>query len=171
MKKLLVLGFALMLLNACKNEKQRYFSESAEINTFRTSISDYNKADWTAWSAHFADTIKFYVNSTKGVSINEFKQSQMDLLINFSSYSFLNKDSFMEMVVDSDEETWINYWATWRGTLDANQKEIDIPVHITSQFIDGKMVKLYSYWDSAPITAALHEIATERIAAEVEQQE
>ena len=62
------------------------------------------------------------------------------------------------MVIDSDDESWLNYWGTWRGKLKANDKEIDIPVHITSQYVDGKVVQLYNYWDSAPITAALGEI-------------
>ena len=171
MKKLFLLSLALMLFNSCAKEKQRYFSESTEINTFKTSIADYGNADWDAWSTHFADTTKFYVNSTKGVSLNDFKQSQINLLSSFSSYAFLNKDSFIEMVLDSDDETWINYWATWRGTLKANDKEIDVPVHITSQFLDGKIVKLYSYWDSAPITAALHEIASNQVVTEPDGQE
>jgi len=62
------------------------------------------------------------------------------------------------MVLDSDNETWVNYWATWRGKLKANGKEVSVPVHITSEYVDGKIVQLYNYWDSAPITAAMAEI-------------
>ncbi|MDU8886955.1 ester cyclase [Yeosuana sp. MJ-SS3] len=157
MKKLLLLGLAVILFTSCQNE-QRYFTESPEITSFKTSLEQYKNGDWDAWSAHFADTAKFFVNSNKSVNIDDFKKGQLNLLSNFSSYGFIDQGSFMEMVLDSDDETWVNYWATWRGKLKANDKEIDIPVHITSEYVDGKVVQLYNYWDSAPITQALSEI-------------
>ena len=158
MKKLILLGLTALFFMACQNQTQRYFSESAEMDSFKTSITQYADGDWDGWSAHFSDTAKFFVNSNKAVNIDQFKEGQHGLLSNFSSYGFIDKGSFMEMVLDSDDETWVNYWATWRGKLKANDKEIDIPVHITSQYVDGKVVQLYNYWDSAPITAALGEI-------------
>ena len=158
MKKLFLLGLAVTLFSACQNEPKRYFSESAEIDSFKTSITEYGNGDWDAWRSHFADTAKLYVNSTKPITVADLENAQKQLLLNFSSYGFLDKDSFIEMVLDSDDETWVNYWATWQGKLKANDQVIDVPVHITSQFINGKVVKLFDYWDSAPITAALEEI-------------
>ena len=157
MKKLLLLGLTVILFTACQHE-QRYFSESPEIDSFKASLEQYKNGDWDAWSAHFADTTKFHVNSNKGISLEEFKNGQLGILSNFTSYGFLDKGSFAEMVLDSDNETWVNYWATWQGTLKANGKEMNIPVHITSRYIDGKVVDFYNYWDSAPITVALAEI-------------
>lgn len=159
MKKLFLLGLALILFIACQKEQtQRYFSESSEIDSFKSSVIEYANGDWDTWSSHFADTAKFYVNSNKAISLVEFKKGQQELLSNFSSYGFIEKGSFIEMVLDSDDETWINYWATWQGKLKANDQEISIPVHITQQYIDGKGVTLHNYWDSAPITAALGKI-------------
>ena len=80
------------------------------------------------------------------------------MLSNFSSYGFQDKGSFIEMVLDSEDETWVYYWANWHGTLKANGQEIDVPVHIASQYVDGKVVELHDYYDSAPITVALAEI-------------
>tara|TARA_R110000868_G_scaffold82992_8_gene234430 strand:+ start:3903 stop:4817 length:915 start_codon:yes stop_codon:yes gene_type:complete len=161
MKKLPLLGLALLFLLSCNKEKQRYFAHSPEMNSMKASITEYANGDWDAWSTHFADTAKFYVNSNKGLNIDEFKKGQLDLLSNFSSYGFVEKNSWMEMVVDTTEETWVNYWATWRGTLKATNREIDVPVHISSRFIDGKVVRLENYWDSAPITTALSKIEKE----------
>ena len=157
MKRLLLLGLSVILFTACQQE-QRYFSESSEITSMKASITQYADGDWEAWSSHFSDTAKFYINSNKAINIDEFKQGQLGLLSNFSSYGFVKEGSFTEMVLDSDDETWVNYWATWKGTLKANGQEIDIPVHITSEYVDGKVVQLYNYWDSAPITNALAEI-------------
>ncbi len=161
MKKLFLLGLAVILFIGCKKQEQRYFAHSPEMNSMKASITEYANGDWDAWSAHFADTAKFYVNSNKGLNIDEFKKGQLDLLSNFSSYGFVEKNSWMEMVVDTTEETWVNYWATWHGVLKANNQEIDVPVHISSRFVDGKVVHLENYWDSAPITSALTEIAQE----------
>lgn len=158
MKKLFLLGFALILFFNCEKPKQRYFSESPEITSFKASISGYNNGDWEAWHTHFADTAKLYINSLKSISASDLENAQKELLPNFSSYAFQDKGTFIEMVLDRDNETWVNYWANWHGTLNANGKEIDVPVHITAQYIDGKIVELYDYWDSAPITAALAEI-------------
>jgi len=159
MKKLLALGIAVLLFAACQQqEKKRYFSESPEIEAVKASISDYNNGDWESWKAHFADTAKLYVNSLKSISAVDLENAQKELLSNFSSYGFQDEGTFIEMVIDKDDETWVNYWANWHGTLKANGKEIDVPVHFTSQFIDGKIVQFYDYWDSAPITAALAEI-------------
>ncbi|GAA4270326.1 ester cyclase [Hyunsoonleella aestuarii] len=158
MKKLFVFWLATILFVACQNEPQRYFSESPEIESFKTSLEQYKNGEWDAWSAHFADTTKFHVNSNKGISLEEFKEGQHDITSNFSSYGFLDQGSFIEMVLDKDDETWVNYWATWQGTLKANDKKINIPVHITSRYIDGKVVDFYNYWDSAPLTTALAEI-------------
>ena len=157
MKRLLLLGLSVILFTACQQE-QRYFSESSEITSMKASITQYADGDWEAWSSHFSDTAKFYINSNKAINIDEFKQGQLGLLSNFSSYGFVKEGSFTEMVLDSDDETWVNYWATWKGTLKANGQEIDVPVHITSEYVDGKVVQLYNYWDSAPITNALAEI-------------
>ncbi|MFT4855804.1 MAG: hypothetical protein ACI9UV_001774 [Algoriphagus sp.] len=33
-----------------------------------------------------------------------------------------------------------------------------MPVHLTSQFVDGKIVKTYGYWDASALTMALTKI-------------
>ncbi len=158
MKKLFLLGLAVILFTACQNQEQRYFSESPEIDSFKASISEYGSGNWEAWHKHFADTAKIYVNSLKSITATVLENAQKEMLANFSSYGFQDKGSFIEMVLDSDNETWVYYWANWHGTLKANGQEIDVPVHIASQYVDGKVVELYDYYDTAPITDALAEI-------------
>jgi hypothetical protein len=163
MKKKLLLGLTLILLVACDQPKQRYFSESPEIDSFKASITEYGNGDWDTWRTHFADTCKLYINSLKSIKVADLEAAQKELLSNFSSYGFQDKGAFAEMVVDKDEETWVNYWANWHGTLKENSKEIDVPVHITAQYINGKVVEMYDYYDSAPITLALQEIEADKI--------
>lgn len=158
MKKLFLLGLTLILFFNCEKPKQRYFSESPEISSMKASITEYNNGDWESWRTHFADTAKLYINSLKSISTSDLENAQKEMLLSFSTYGFQDKGSFVEMVIDSTEKTWVNYWANWHGTLKDNGKEIDVPVHITAQYIDGKVVKMYDYYDSNPITVALAEI-------------
>lgn len=157
MKKLFLLAVTLIMFTACQQE-QRYFSESPEIDSFKASISEYGSGNWEAWHSHFSDTAKVYVNSLKSITATDLENAQKEMLSNFSSYGFQDKGSFIEMVLDSEDETWVYYWANWHGTLKANGQEIDVPVHIASQYVDGKIVELHDYYDSAPITVALAEI-------------
>ena len=158
MKNILFLALALLMLTACEKQKQRYLTESPEINAFKASISEYGSGDWETWRTHFSDTAKLYINSPKSISASDLENAQKEMLASFSSYGFQEKGSFVEMVIDNEEETWVNYWANWHGILKDNGKEIDVPVHITAQYVDGKVVEMYDYYDSAPITAAIAEI-------------
>ena len=63
MKKLLLFGLAVIMFTACQNKPQRYFADSAEINTLKEGINAYEAGNWDKWKSHFADTAKVYVNS------------------------------------------------------------------------------------------------------------
>ena len=156
MKKLLLLVLTLVLITAC--QEQRYFTESPEIDAVKSGISLYENGDWDAWKAQFADTAKIYHNSVKGITPEESMNAHKNMISNFSSYGFEDEGSFIEMVIDNDEETWVNYWANWKGTLKANGKEISVPVHLTMQYKDGKILEEYGYYDTSPISTALAEI-------------
>ena len=74
------------------------------------------------------------------------------------------------MVLTDDGETWVNCWLEWNGTLAANNKEIDIPIHLTYQFVDGKIVREYGYWDASEIVMELQKIEAEAKMAEEEME-
>ena len=102
MRKILLLGLTLILFTSCQ-KKQRYFSESPELDMFKANISSYNNGDWDMWLTRFADTAKLYVNSLKSMTPADLENAQKELLSNFSSYGFQDKGSFAEMVVDAIE--------------------------------------------------------------------
>ena len=157
MKKLFLLGLAVLLFAACQQqEKKRYFSESPEIEAIKANVTEYNNGDWETWRTHFADTAKLYINSLKSISASDLENAQKELLSNFSSYGFQDEGTFIEMVIDNDDETWVNYWANWHAKFKANGKEVDVPVHFTAQFVDGKIVEFHDYFD---VSALNNEIA------------
>lgn len=146
MKKLILLGLAVMLFAACQQE-QRYFAESAETKTLEAGIAAYESGDWDKWKSHFADTAKIYVNSTKSVTAEARAKELQASVANFSSYGFDKEKEFIEMVLDKDDETWVYYWATWNGVT-KNSRKISVPIHLALRFIDGKIVTEHVYFDS-----------------------
>ena len=146
MKKLLLLGLAVLLFAACQQE-QRYYAESAETKTLEAGIAAYESGDWDQWKSHFADTAKIYVNSNDAVTVDARAKELQGAVSNFSSYGFDKEKEYIEMVVDKDKETWVYYWATWNAELAANKNNISVPLHLALQFIDGKIVEEHIYFD------------------------
>ncbi|MFI1773644.1 nuclear transport factor 2 family protein [Thalassobellus citreus] len=164
MKKLFLIATALVLFIACQNKPQRYFEESAEIETVKAGIKAYEAQDWTKWKANFADTAKIFHNTNKGATPNEMMTGMTQMLSNFSSYGFSKKGGVSEMVIDKDGKTWVNYWNNWNGTSKITEKKLVIPVHLTIEFIEGKIVQEYAYYD----TAGINKVIASEIAAQME---
>jgi steroid delta-isomerase-like uncharacterized protein len=158
MKKLFLLGLAITLFIACQNQPQRYFEASAEIETVKIGIKAYEAQDWDTWKSNFADTAKIYHNTNNGVSPADMMSGMKEMISNFSEYKFLNEEAEMEMIVDKDGDTWVNYWNTWGGKAKETGKTVSVPVHLTVQFINGKIVQEYAYYDTAGINAAIAEV-------------
>ncbi|GAA3572359.1 nuclear transport factor 2 family protein [Snuella lapsa] len=169
MKKLFLAGLALIFIIACQQAPQRYFSESPEIETVKSGIKAYENQNWEVWKSNFADTAKIYPNSSKAITPDESIDGHKQMLSNFSSYGFSEKGGVSEMIIDKEGKTWVNYWNHWKGTLKANGKELHIPVHLTLQFIDGKIVNEYAYYNLAPYVVALQEIEADKMASEAEE--
>ena len=169
MKKIILLGLAIVLLTACQEkQEQRYFSESAEINVLKAGIAAYEKADWDTWKGHFADTAKIYVNSKNDITVDKRLENLKASATAFSSYGFDKKDEFVEMVLDKENETCVYYWAQHNGTLAANNKQLSMPVHLAVQFVDGKIVKEHIYFDGTEMNKAFEELAAEKVEEEAE---
>lgn len=159
MKKILLLGLVILTLTACEKQEQRYFSESAEIETLKAGIAAYEAADWEKWRSHWADTAKVYVNSTTGISVDERIAEMKNMTAAMSSYGFNHDEEFIEMVLDKDNKTWVYYWATHNGTFSATNKELTIPVHLAVQFVDGKIVTEHVYFDATEMNAEFAKMA------------
>jgi ketosteroid isomerase-like protein len=159
MKNRIIIYAVAAMLFACEG-KQRYTQQSAEIETFKSIISSYEKGDFEAYLPHYAEGAQIFFNATEDhpATIQEIIAQQKMELEALSSYSFDREKDFLEMVVDDQGETWVNFWGVWRGTLAADGKSVETPIHVTSQFVDGKIVKSHGYWDNAPIQLAIMEI-------------
>ncbi len=156
MKKILILLVAFATLVACQN-KVRYTQKSAEIETYKKSIKDYEMANWESMATHYADTAKIMNNVTKknGISVAQnIELNKKDISV-LSTYGFVADESEYEMVETDKGETWVNFWGLWQGRLKATDELFEIPVHLTARFINGKIVSEYGYWDNTALVMAL----------------
>ena len=153
MKKLLI-PVLISVVFACQAPpKQRYFTESAEITTAKNLMNDYVAGNFGALAAYYADTAKIFHNTVDPLGVADFVKAMKDGLDPVSSYKW--EDDLYEMVIDSHEETWVEFWGNWTATLASNGKEIVIPCHVDWRFVDGKIVREYAYYDNAIFIAAM----------------
>ncbi len=159
MKKFILLGLVIVLFTACENQEKRYTQQSKEIDIVKTAIKNYNDKAYD--TSIYADTAKTFFNSAskdKFMSPEEtvaYHKANDEL---YSSRSFTDNDPEYEMVVTDDGETWVNCWLEWKGTLAANNQEVTVPIHLTYQFVDGKVVREVGIWDPSQVLLALQEV-------------
>jgi len=158
MKKLIFIGLTMALITACQEKApQRYSQQSPQITTVKQLIGNYNNQTYD--TSFYADTSKTYYNTKDNpLSQEETIAYHKEMDKNYSERGFLDQDQEYEMVVTDKGETWVNCWLDWRGTLSANDQVIDIPIHLTYQFIDGKIVREVGMWDPTEVVLALQEV-------------
>ncbi|MGB5781159.1 MAG: nuclear transport factor 2 family protein [Eudoraea sp.] len=161
MKKILIVCVATVFFISCKNAEQKYFSSSPEIDEVKALVKDYNAGDWNAWMTHYADTAKVHHNTLEDSTPAELLEGLKGLLAGASSYGFTDKDIFYEMVIDDQGEKWVNFWGTWEGTIAANNQKLIIPVHLTLQLVNGKIVEEHGYYDLSEYLAVMQKIESE----------
>lgn len=144
LKKLLVLLTVTTGFLACKQEV-RYSQSSPEMDNWNQVVAKYESGNWEAFRMHFADTAKINTNSTNSVSPDELVAQHKETLAIYSTYGLVEEEGDVEMVVTDKGEIWVNFWGTWKSFMTANGKGYILPLHVTSQYIDAKIVKYYAY--------------------------
>ncbi|MFN4763174.1 ester cyclase [Gillisia sp. Q332] len=163
MRKILLIGLAIVLFTACEQKDSRYTQQSPEIDLVKKHIDNYNKKNYNMNGSALADSSKSFFNAKENpilrkdiIAYHEANDA------NYSKRGFLEKDQEFEMVVTDDGETWVNAWLDWQATLATNGKAIDMPVHMTFKIIDGKIVQEHGYWDPTEILMELQNIEAEK---------
>ncbi len=167
MKKLILLGLTLIFFASCQQTEQRYFDDSAEIETVKQLYKHIETANYADIRAMYHDTATVKRNTTKAISIDELIAENKKGRENFSSFKF--KDSiYTEMVITKSGNTWVNSWATWVGKVQGNDNEIVIPLHLTFRFDKGLIVEDEGYWNYLPIYLAMEKVKADKAATEIE---
>lgn len=164
MKKLLMVGLAVVLLASCNKQEKRYTQNSPEIDTYKKVMDDYKRLNWDDYLKHYADTAKIANNAIKEKALTvsqAIEKSKEDAAM----FSWVVEKEEYEMVMTDEEETWVNFWGIWKGTMKSNNKEYVIPFHSTARFVDGKIVEEYGYWDNSEIVSDLLQMEQESATA------
>ncbi len=171
MKKVLFLNFVALLFIACQPKGPvRYTQNSAEIDAVKKHIANYNNKNYD--TGIYADSSKTFLNTKKNaMTPSEAMEYHKQTDANYSSRGFEAEDQEYEMVITDDGETWVNCWLDWKGTLAANGQEVEVPIHLTYRFVEGKVVRELGYWDPTEIVLALQKIEAEKLMEEAETQE
>ena len=168
MKSILFMGLSILLMASCEQKATRYTQESAEIDTYKKAIDNYNNKTYD--TSIYADTSKTYFNTIdKGMSPEDVVKYHEQNDTNYTQRGFEKEGQEYEMVTDDQGRTWVNFWGTWTGTLSETGKKVTIPIHITSQFINGKIVREYGYWDATEVAMELQKIEAMKNASSNEQ--
>lgn len=162
MKKLILLGLTIILFVACQQAEQRYFDDSAEIETVKQLYKFIEAGNYDDIRAMYHDTATVKRNTTKAISIDELIAENKKGRANFSMFKF--KDSiYTEMVITKSGKTWVNSWATWTGKVNNNDEEIVVPLHLSFRFIEGLIVEDEGYWNFLPIYLAMEKAKANEI--------
>jgi len=168
MKKIMLILVAVALVTACQqNQPQRFTTSSPEIDAYKKGVNAYESQDWETWQGIFADTAKVYYNTwAESSTPQEAMQGHINMIGTLSSYGFDDEKMFIEQVVDDEGQTWVNFWGLWKGTVKGSGKALEIPVHLSTQFVNGKAVEEYGFWDMSAYALEMQAIAAAQAAAE-----
>jgi ketosteroid isomerase-like protein len=150
MKRTMYLLLSLAFLVSCQNNcPENYTQNAPEIDTYKQGLAAYESQDWDSMSSSYSENAEIYFNATEGnaMSVSEMVDGHKSFTSQFSSYSFITDRNEYERVITDDGEMWVNFWGTWTGVVAATGKHIELPVHLTAQFVDGKIVKEYGFWN------------------------
>jgi len=163
MKKIIVVLSVVIFIMSCKNNSHRYTQDSKEIDIVKATINYYDFNQWDSLAYSYADTAKIYYNSRKTIlAPSDLKTYFTRNSESFSTRAFEDETREYEMIEDNDGKIWVNFWGIWEGNLKANNKKIVIPVHITYQFDNGKIINEYGYWNNDELNQELRAIANEK---------
>ena len=161
MKSITYIIIVSLIFLGCEQHETRYTQQSPEIDIVKAQIEGYNTKNYDV--SAMVDTCKTFFNSKNEPILKEnliaYHQAND---ANYSNRKFLEKDQDYEMVVTDDGHTWVNAWLDWQGTLVGNGKTIDIPVHLTYRFIDGKIVRVLGMWDASEVVLETQAIEAEK---------
>jgi len=168
MKNIFYVLLATILIVSCQPQgPERYSTTGPEIDMVKALVADYEQGNWESWAEKYADTAKVYHNSwDNGISAQELKEGFQENLAAFSSYDFKDDPVFYEMIIDNEDKTWVNFWGVWTGTPKGSDKSLDLPVHLSINVEDGKIIEEYAFYDNSIISTVLDEMAAMQNAPE-----
>lgn len=169
MKKIFLIGLAVIFFISCEQKAERYSTSGPEVDLVKALLADYEKGDWDSWMEKYADTAKVYYNQwDDSITVTQSMEGHKSTIALLSSYGF-GEGVIYEKIISDSGNTWINFWGRWEGTLKENNKVIVLPVHLSVRVLDGKVVQENGFWDNSIMQSALLEIEEMKNTPELEK--
>lgn len=157
MKKHLLLLICFLAILSCQNQP-RYTTSSPEIDIAREHLIAYENGDWETWRQQYTENSKIYHNNWDDARTSEEALTGHKLIISYlSSYEYIDEPMFYEMIIDDDGKKWVNFWGIWNGTIAETGTQLKVPVHLSINYVDGKVAEEYGFWDTSKLIEALNE--------------
>jgi SnoaL-like polyketide cyclase len=163
MRNLLIAVWAMIMFGAC--QPPRYTEQSPEIDVAKQLIEGYVSNDYSAYEGVYSDTARIYYNSAEPITLDEVIKGNKEQHEIVSDIKFEDDIEF-EFVTADNGKQWVSWWGMWHGKFKATGQEFAIPVHVSAEFVDGKIVEEWGYWDNQPIAEAIAKQAAKQAAAE-----
>lgn len=169
MKKILLIGLAVIFFMACEQKAERYSTSGPEVDLVKGLLADYQNGDWDSWKEKYADTAKVYYNQwDDSITVAQSMEGHKSTIALLSSYGF-GDNVIYEKILSDNGNTWVNFWGRWEGTLKENNKVVVLPVHLSVHVLNGKIVQENGFWDNSIMQNALEEIEEMKNAPEIEK--
>ena len=130
----------------------QYHTESPEIDVVKTTLNAYLSADWETQRAQYSDTAKIWHNVSwvddEGMSPDEFTQMLSEEVAQLSEYDFT--DQIWEMITTDEGVKWVHFWGIWRGKMKGSDEQLNVPVQVSFNVLDGKIVMEVAVYDNLP---------------------
>ena len=137
----------LTLFFSCKSPENQYTKDSPEIEYCLALLSYYNTFNFKGIKEIYSDTVKIYENNLEPYDVERLLASLKSSEFNLE-YQRLNDTVNIEMIVNDKGEKWVYARYIWKIKYINAQRELKIPVHSSWQFVENKIVKDYTYYDS-----------------------
>lgn len=131
----------------CNKYEKQYLTDSPEIEYSKALLSYFSTYNFAGIKSIYSDSVKIYENSLEPYNLERLLAT-LKLTEATIEYQRLEDSLTIEMVINDSDEVWVHGWYLWKLKYKNSSKEIKIPVQSSWQFIDDKIVKEYSYYDS-----------------------
>jgi len=171
MKKLILIGLAIMLVTACQEKgPDRWTLTSPEVDVVKALINDYEDGNWDSWLSHYDSSAKVHHNEFD-LSPQELQDILKQDITNYTNYGFSQEDGniFYEQIIDDKGDKWVYFWGTWKANLKHTKKDYKIPVHLACKFVNSKIVEEHGFYNRSSIDAVFKEMALTKETISVEK--
>lgn len=133
----------ILLIASCSNAN--YVEKAPEIDIIK-SIFYSNPEDRSAlFEQHYSEDAQIYWNSTVPVTWKQLLIGIEESLERFDEYQVLPSEE-IHLIKNSKGERWVALWTAIKIRVGENEEII--PIHVSAQFVDLKIVKEAAYWDN-----------------------